>query len=60
MLTLRLSPTWRRLAVLGGTLAGVGAALVSETFTDLGHLIAWGIGLAMGQVGLAVARHSRS
>jgi len=58
VLTLRLPPRRRRWVVLAGTGVGLVAALVSETFTDAGHLIAWGIGLAMGQVGLAIGRHT--
>ncbi|RZS80177.1 hypothetical protein EV189_3658 [Motilibacter rhizosphaerae] len=56
LLTLRLRGRRRRLAVVGGTVAAAAYALVSQTFTDLGHLLAWGIGLGTAQVAAAVRR----
>lgn len=43
-----LPPRLRLPVGIGATLALVATALVSETFTDLGHLLAWGIGVALG------------
>jgi hypothetical protein len=56
VLVYRLPPLPRRCLALGGTVALTVLVLVSETFTDLGHLTAWLIGLAMGQVGAASSR----
>jgi hypothetical protein len=51
LLTYRLPPRHRHRVVALGTVALVGMVAVSQTFTDLGHLVAWGIGLSMGFVG---------
>ena len=59
VLTLRLPRKRRRVVVAAATLVGLAIAAISETFTDVGHLVAWGIGLGMGQVGLAVARRGQ-
>lgn len=56
VLVYRLPAFPRRCLVLGGTASLVALVLVSETFTDLGHLTAWLIGLAMGEVGAAAGR----
>lgn len=55
ILTYRLSPARRRLVAAVATGIFVGFVAVSETFTDLGHLVAWAIGLVMGAVGRAVS-----
>jgi len=52
----RLPPFSRRCMAVGGTVFLAGLMLVSATFTDLGHLTAWLIGLAMGEVGAAAGR----
>lgn len=48
LLVQRLPRHRRRLVAVAGTVALVVTALVSETFTDLGHLLAWDVGLALG------------
>ncbi len=59
VLVYRLPPFLRRCLAVGGSVLLVGLVLVSETFTDLGHLTAWLIGLAMGEVGAAAGRSAR-
>jgi hypothetical protein len=59
LLVFRLPPATRRIATLTATAALIGLVVVSETFTDLGHLVAWGIGLAMGFVGTRLAAAAR-
>ncbi len=56
VLVYRLPPFPRRCLAVGGTVFLTGLMLLSETFTDLGHLTAWLIGLAMGEVGAAAGR----
>lgn len=55
LLVHRLPPRRRHRAVAAVTVVLLGAVVVSRTLTDVGHLVAWGIGLAMGQVGLRLA-----
>lgn len=59
VLAYRLPPVPRRLVALGGTVFLLGLLLVSQTFTDLGHLTAWLIGLSMGEVGAAAGRSAQ-
>jgi hypothetical protein len=51
LLVYRLPPRWRTQVVLAVTAVLLLLVVVSQTFTDLGHLVAWGIGLAIGLVG---------
>lgn len=53
LLAYRLPTGPRRVVALGGTAFVVLLVAVSRTFTDLGHLVAWLIGLSMGAVGAA-------
>jgi hypothetical protein len=59
LLAYRLPPASRRPAALVATAALIGLIAVSQTFTDLGHLVAWGIGLAMGYVGSRLSAAAR-
>lgn len=56
LLVCRLPPRPRGVLAAGGVVSLVLLVVVSRTFTDLGHLVAWLIGLSMGTVGTAVAR----
>jgi hypothetical protein len=47
LLTVRAPARYRRWFVLVGSLAALGALVVDRSFTDLGHLVAWLIGLAL-------------
>lgn len=47
LLTAWAPPVRRRRFVAGGTAAFVALLVVSRTFTDLGHLVAWSVGLAL-------------
>ncbi|MCW2600904.1 MAG: hypothetical protein JWM02_2733 [Frankiales bacterium] len=59
LMVFRLPQATRRKVAVLGTAALIGFVLVSQTFTDLGHLVAWGIGLAMGFVGSRFAETGR-
>lgn len=54
-LLFRLPTGRRRLVGATATAALVGLVVASRTFTDLGHLIAWGTGTTLGFVGRAMA-----
>ena len=47
LLTAWAPPARRLWFVAGGTVAFVAVVVVSRTFTDLGHLVAWSVGLAL-------------
>ena len=55
VLVFRLPPKQRHVIATLGTVALVGVLVLSQTFTDLGHLVAWLLGLAMGFVGARTA-----
>ena len=55
VLAFRLRPPVRRTVALGSTALLLAVMAVSQTFTDLGHLVAWSIGLTMGFVGSRLA-----
>lgn len=55
LLTFRLTGRVRRWVQLGGVVWLAGVVLLQSDFTDLGHLVAWLIGLAIGAVGSAMA-----
>jgi hypothetical protein len=55
LLLYRVPAPWRRRLAATGTVALIALVVLSQTFTDLGHLVAWGIGLTMGYVGSRVA-----
>lgn len=56
VLVFRLPSPWRKTVLAGATLVLAGILGVSQTFTDLGHLLAWLLGAAMGLVGDRIAR----
>ena len=56
LLVCRLPAARRRILGAGGVATLALLVVLSRTFTDLGHLTAWLIGLSMGTVGRAVAR----
>ena len=59
LLTAWAPPGRRRWFVADGTALSGGLVLTSRTFTDLGHLVAWSVGLALALlVGQATARVS--
>jgi hypothetical protein len=60
LLVFRLSGRGRTRVVLAVTAGLLVAVALSQTFTDLGHLVAWGIGLATGLVGTRIAESARS
>jgi hypothetical protein len=51
LLVFRLTSRRRRWTALGGSTLLVLVLELSQTFTDLGHLVAWSIGLSTGLVG---------
>lgn len=55
LLVFKLPVGRRGRPALLGTLALLGLIAASRTFTDLGHLIAWLVGLTMGLVGARIA-----
>lgn len=55
LLVFRLPPPLRRRVVAGATAVLVLSLVLDETFTGLGHLVAWGTGLAVGLVGQRIA-----
>lgn len=55
LLVFRLPPRLRRRVVAGVTAVLVLSLVLDETFTDLGHLVAWGTGLGVGLVGQRMA-----
>lgn len=59
LLVFRLPPGRRRVAIAVVTLPLLGLVAAARTFTDLGHLVAWGIGLAIGFVGCRLAAADR-
>jgi hypothetical protein len=51
LLVYRLTSRWRRRTALIGSGVLLIVLALSQTFTDLGHLVAWSIGLSTGLVG---------
>jgi hypothetical protein len=58
LLAFRLGARWRPRVVLAGTAVLILVLVLSQTFTDLGHLVAWTIGLSTGLVGTRMAAAS--
>jgi hypothetical protein len=58
LLTFRLGSRWRPRVVVAGTAVLLLVLVVSQTFTDLGHLVAWTIGVSTGLVGSRMAAAS--
>ncbi|MBI4944008.1 MAG: hypothetical protein HY830_24980 [Actinobacteria bacterium] len=59
ILTAWAPPSRRRLVVAGGTVLLAGVLAADRAFTDLGHLAAWLLGLALASFVLRAARAAR-
>lgn len=60
LLVFRLPARWRRRIALAGTAGLLVVLVLSQTFTDVGHLVAWIIGLSTGLVGARMTEAVRS
>jgi hypothetical protein len=59
LLAFRLPARWRVRVVLAATAVLLVVLALSQTFTDLGHLVAWSIGVATGLVGARMTEQAR-